>query len=68
MVDVRVIHDGTTGVRLNNRIKVRDAGTSPIHSDLKAVMRRQAARRTPRFGLTVDAEGAHKIVRVRPHD
>ena len=66
--EVRVLHDGTHGVDTNKYIKVLDGGLSPIARDLKTSMRMQAARGTPHCGVTVDVEGAHKVIVVRPED
>ena len=66
--EVRVLHDGTHGVDTNKYIKVLDGGLSPIARDMKTSMRMQAARGTPHCGVTVDVEGAHKVIVVRPED
>ena len=65
VVDVRVLHDGTHGVDTNKYILVLDGGVSPAAPDLKATMRKQAARRTPHFGLAADVASAHKTVAAR---
>ena len=67
-VEVRVLLDGTHGVDTNRYIKVLDGGTSPTAQDLKTCMRHQASRGTPHFGITLDVEGAHQVVAVRPFD
>ena len=68
VVEVRVLHDGTHGVDTNRYILVLYGGISPTAQDLKRVLRHQASRNVPHFGLTVDVEGAHRIIVVRPED
>ena len=63
-----MIQDGTHGVRIKPLIKVLDGATTPMAQNVKASMRLQAARGTPHWGVTVDVEGAHRIVRARPLD
>ena len=68
LTEVRIIHDGTNGIDLNRYTCVRDGGLSPVASDLKAVMRMQAASGQPHIGAAIDAKEAHRLVAIRPED
>eukprot|EP00971_Amphidinium_carterae_P211787 4202524-Amphidinium_carterae.1 len=67
-VEVRVIHDGTHGLRINSQVKVRDAGLAPSAQDLAVVLRECEGSLMPFFGLTADVEEAHRAVALHPDD
>ena len=48
---IRIIHDGTNGVAVNDRIRVLDGGQFPTAPDIKAAMRWQAEEGGHFFGL-----------------
>ena len=67
---VRVVHDGTHGVGVNNRIRVMDQVKSPTAGEIRALMREKYGRR---FGLRQlllmgDVSKAHRRVKVREQD
>ena len=69
---VRIIHDATHKVEINNRIRVQDRLRFPIVDDLDGVLRcmetehRQSP--APRFCLKYDVARAHKLVPVHEDD
>ena len=62
VVTARVLFDGTNGIYVNQRTRIRDHERSPIAADLKRLMREksQSGRRT--FALTADVAEAHRQV------
>lgn len=62
---VRVIHDGTHGVRVNPDIVVRDQLRTPTAGDLQTVLQ---ALPGAWFGLSGDVARAHRLVRVAEAD
>ena len=66
--EVRIIHDGTHKVGVNDRIRVRDAGAFPTAPDLATELRLQAATGYPHFALTADVTEAHRAVAIDPRD
>ena len=65
---VRVVQDGTRGVDVNSRIRVRDQDVGPLPQDIKRVTRAQADAGSEFSGLIVDVKGAHRLVPVRTED
>ena len=65
-----VVHDGTHGVGVNNRIKVRDQVKSPTAGELKALMREkyESYGGIRQFLLLGDVSKAHRRVKVRRQD
>ena len=68
VMEIRIIHDGTHKVPVNDKIRVRDGGIFPTAPDLKLALREQAATGRPHFGLTADIEEAHRMIAVDPVD
>ncbi len=64
---VRMVMDATRGVYVNRVTRQRDQDRCPTSLDVKRVQREQAHSRTP-LGLAVDAQDAHRLVRVHPDD
>ena len=62
---VRVIHDGTHGVGVNQAIVVRDQLRTPTAGDLQTVLQVLPGAW---FGLTGDVARAHRLVRVAEED
>ncbi len=52
--EVRIIHDGTHGVDVNRYIRVHDRIPFNLASDVSRLLRHQASRGRPYFGLTAD--------------
>ena len=65
---VRILYDGTYGVNVNPRIRVRDQDRGPCTVDVKRLLRAQSVRRNATIGLTVDVRDAHRLVPVREAD
>ena len=66
-IAIRILHDGTRGVDVNTRIKVRDQDSGPLAADVKRVLRSQADHPEP-FKDLVDVKGAHRLIPVREKD
>ena len=62
---VRVVHDGTHGQHVNDRIRVRDAQRCPTGADLRAAL--ESLDRAF-FSLSGDISRAHRLVKVRRQD
>ena len=62
---VRVVHDATHGLHVNDRIRVRDAQTYPTGADLKVALEQLPGAY---FSLSGDIARAHRLVRVRRQD
>ncbi len=67
-VAVRLVFDGTHGVDVNRRIRVRDQERPPSALDAKAFLRAQSKRRRPTMGLAADAKSAHRTIMVAEKD
>ena len=67
-VSARVLFDGTNGVEVNKRTRVRDQERAPIAADLKRVMREKARFGERTFALTADVKEAYRQVPVAPCD
>ena len=67
---IRVLHDGTKDVQVNNRIRVRDQVRSPGAGELRALFREWQERSGNRKMFTIlgDASNAHRRVKVRKED
>ena len=67
-VTARVLHDGTNGLAVNTRTRLRDQERSPISADLKRAMREKDRRGFNTFALTADVKEAHRQVPIDPRD
>ena len=67
-VTARVLHDGTNGLSVNTRTRLRDQELSPISSDIKRAMREKASRGLNTFALTADVKEAHCQIPIDPRD
>ena len=65
---IRVVHDATHGVALNNRIKVRDQVRYPGAGEIKCILEERRARGQKGFAILADASKAHRRVLVHPRD
>ena len=61
----RVVHDGTHGVNVNARIKLRDQLRNPTGGDLCSVLKCMPGAA---FGLTGDMKRAHRLAKVAEQD
>ena len=68
VVTARVLFDGTNGVQVNKRTRIRDQERAPIAADIKRLMRQKAAVGERTFALTADVAEAHRQVPVDPRD
>ena len=66
--DVRVIHDGTHGVLVNNKIRVRDRMRFPVVGDIQSVLHEASAERCGHFMILYDIRKAHRTIPVREGD
>ena len=62
VVAARVLHDGTNGLAVNTRTRIRDQERSPIASDLKRATREKSEMNQPTSALTADVGEAHRQV------
>ena len=60
----RVLHDGSNGMAVSRRTRVRDQKRCPMASDLKRSMREKAKRGETTFALTTDVKEAHRQIPV----
>ena len=68
VVTARVLFDGTNGIHVNRRTRIRDQERSPIAGDLKRLMREKSQRGRITFALTADEAEAHRQVPIDPRD
>ena len=64
----RILHDGTHGVKVNPRIRVRDQIRMPSVAEQKVILQEVADTQLSRFALKGDVSKAHRRVRVRRQD
>ena len=64
----RVLHDGTHGVRLNNRIVIEDRTRMPTSSDIRSCMEECAESGGRYLSLQADVRKAHRRVLHRKED
>ena len=68
VISARVLFDGSNGIPVNRRIRIRDQERSPVASNLKRFMREKARRGEQTFSLTADVTEAHRQVPVDKGD
>ena len=68
VITARVLHDGTDGVCVNRRIRLRDQERSQIAPDIKRDMKEKARIGERSFALTADVKEAHRQVPLDPCD
>ena len=66
----RVVHDGTHGVKVNQRIRVQDQVKTPTAGELRALMKERYmdTKGTKQFVLVGDVSKAHRRVKIRQED
>ncbi len=65
---LRLLYDGTHGIDVNKRIRVRDAIPFPRARDIRRVLRAAADSGQPAFHVKLDVKDAHKAIQVREED
>ena len=68
VVSARVCFDGTHGISVNTRTRIRDQERAPIAADLKRAMREKSEQEEKTFALTVDVSEAHRQIPIAPED
>ena len=68
VVIARVLFDGTNGIHVNKRTRIRDQERSPIAAVLKRAMREKARVGERTFALTADVSEAHRQVPIAECD
>ena len=65
---VRLLFDGTNGVPINERIRVRDHDRTPAAPDIKRIIREIDRQQARPFGLKTDVKDAHRLIPIAPSD
>jgi hypothetical protein len=65
---IRVIHDGSNGVHVNHKIRVRDQVRCPGAGELRTLIAERASRGLRSFAILGDASKAHRRMKVRKSD
>ena len=68
VITARVFFDGTQGIAVNHRTRVRDQERGPIAADLKRLMREESKMGEPTFALTADVTEAHRQIPIAEQD
>ena len=67
-ITARVLFDGTHGLCVNSKTRLRDQERAPIAADLKRSMREKSKVGELTFALSADVTEAHRQVPIRPDD
>ena len=67
-ITARVLFDGTHGLSVNTKTRLRDQERGPIAADLKRSMREKARFDELTFALSADVTEAHRQVPIHPDD
>ena len=67
-VTTRVLFDGTHGLCVNSKTRLRDQERAPIAADLKRSMREKSKVGELTFALSADVTEAHRQVPIHPDD
>ena len=67
-VTARVLFDGTHGLCVNSKTRLRDQERAPIAADLKRSIREKSRVGEPTFALSADVTEAHRQVPIHPDD
>ena len=68
VVSARVLFDGTNGIAVNTRTRLRDQERGPIASDLKMSTREKVKSGLRTFALTADVAEAHRQIPIAECD
>ena len=60
VVTARVLFEGTRGIPVNTRTRIRDHERAPVASDLNRIMKEEARVEKGTFSLTADVADAHR--------
>ena len=63
-----MLFDGSNGIAVNRRTRIRDQERAPVAADLKRVMREKARLGEKTFALTADVAEAHRQIPIHPRD
>ena len=67
-ITARVLFDGTHGLCVNSKTRLRDQERAPIAADLKRSMREKSKFGEITFALSADVTEAHRQVPIHPDD
>ena len=62
VISAGVLFDGTNGIAVNTRTRIRDQERGPVTADLKRAMREKATGAIRTFALTADVSEAHRQI------
>ena len=68
VITARVLFDGSNGIYVTRRTRIRDEERSPIASDIKRLMREKSQLNQRSFSLTAHVSEAHRQVPIHPSD
>ena len=68
VVTAWVLFDGTHGISVRTRTRIRDQERAPIAADLKRAMREKSEQEEKTFALTADVSEAHRQIPIAPED
>ena len=68
IISARVLFDGSNGIAVNRRTRIRDQEQAAVAADLKRVMREKTRHGESTFALTADVAEAHRQIPVHPRD
>ena len=68
VVSAWVLFDGSNGIAVYRRTRIRDQERAPVAADPKRVMREKARLGEKTFALTADVAGAHRQIPIHPRD
>ena len=68
VVSARVLFDGSNGIAVNRRTRIRDQERAPVAADPKRVMREKARLGERTLALTADVAEAHRQIPIHPRD
>ena len=68
VISARVLFDGSNGIAVNRRTRIRDQERALVAADLKRVMREKARLGEGTFAFTADVAEAHRQIAIHPRD
>ena len=68
VISARVLFDGSNGIAVNRRTRIRDQERALVAADLKRVMREKARLGERTLALTADVAEAHRQIPIHPRD